>query len=131
MPAPAENALELHASALNPAQQILLNQEINARCRFTRNCGELCILRQTNAGARTPLSEWKTIEAANELTVGPYAKFVRHYCMAGKEPFETPDRILKIARRWHETPNNRRCGSLGAISSSAQGLVEGTNELAN
>lgn len=129
MPAPAENALESRDQTLTG--QILVNHEINAQCRFTSVCAERCILAQTNAGAGAALAEADVDQIAEELTVGEASPSVRHYCMAGKEAFETPGRLMSISRRWNRADRNRRCGAIGAITASAPGVRALAAELAN
>jgi|GEM_PF-2196617 len=130
MPAPAENALEILPTALDEARQILINQEINSTCAFTRACGSRCILSQTNSSAGKPLDELSVVETAIELAAGDSSHLIRHYCMAGKEPFESSDRILRISRAWHSKPSRQRAGTIGAISSSASGIRDMSPRLA-
>ncbi len=63
--------------------------------------------------------------------MGAGGSLVRHYCMTGKEPFETPDTVVAISEAWHAAAVRNRCGTIGAITASPSGLASAVAELSD
>ena len=122
MAAVAENALELAnmQSFLTEDQNILINIETTASCRFTKRCGDHCILNMVNSKAREPMSRDLALRVAEELFSSPHSRRIRHVGMVGKEVLDAPELLGEIAKLWHHTPTFRRPGTLGMISAAAE-----------
>ena len=122
MPGVAENALELAntQSYLTEDQNILINIETTASCRFTKRCGGHCILNMVNSKAREPMSHEMMLQIAEEIFSSPHSRRIRHVGAVGKEVLDAPALLLEIARLWHRTPSFRRPGTLGMISAAAE-----------
>lgn len=94
---------------------ILLNVEVNADCRFTRICGDDCILNMLNPEAQQ-MTAGEMDVALKEASRLP-AHLVRHLALVGKEPMETPRRVLDLLAAYHARPAALRPASIGMITS--------------
>ncbi|MBL9144121.1 MAG: hypothetical protein JNM99_10625 [Verrucomicrobiaceae bacterium] len=117
----AEMSLESITCPPKATQEVLVNLEINDRCAFTAACGETCYLNSVHVDhARIPSA---SVLAAARAFVAR-GDIVRHLAIPGKEPFETPELLLEIARAFHATPEVERPASLGVISASLPGIQQ-------
>lgn len=103
----------------NRRRVILANIEINNRCVFTKACADNCYLNAVRGGDQS-ISEQQVMEATSAMIRN--GAEIRHLVAAGKEPFESPELLLRIAARFHAECEHQRPGSFGAISASVGGI---------
>ncbi len=109
----AESALEVDLEIESNAQ-VLCNLELNNTCRFTTDCGDACILNQI--APRAPaMSAQRVAQVGREIIDA--GDTIRHVVLAGKEPLETPDRVLGFLHAYHQRPLNSRPGAVGLLTS--------------
>ena len=109
----AESALEVGAE-IDSNAQVLCNFEINNKCRFTTDCGDTCILNQL--APRTPALKPDAVQKAGQ-EIAEFGRTIRHVVIAGKEPMETPERVLSFLKAYHDQPPDRRPGAVGLLTS--------------
>src|SRR5437764_82483 len=116
MGALSEMSLEPVGRPISGEQVVLANVEINNRCAFTTVCADHCYLNLLRSGTAT-LPDESLCDAAIRLM--EHGATLRHFVVAGKEPFSSPATLLKLAERYHSLAPAVRPGSLGVLSASA------------
>ncbi len=118
MAALAEMSLETASCLPRKGQVVLTNIETNNRCAYTNTCTN-CYLNLVQSGTVT-LPEDTIFEATTRLI--KHGAEINHLVLSGKEPFESPELLMRIAHQYHSTPFGRRPASFGALSASVSGI---------
>lgn len=103
-------------------RQILMSIEPTSRCNFTPVCGDNCILAATHKMAGKPLAPSAVESLIDEVLNESVHEHIRHIMLVAKEPTESPEHVLRLAKGWHKMRSNQRAISIGMISASYKGI---------